>query len=56
MENKIDQDLLDELMNTPEIRETSTKLTPEELAWLKRLLISTGIYEQYVKERNGRRL
>lgn len=56
MKQKVDLAILNELMNSLEVRQAAEGMTRKERAYFKRLLISTGIYDQYLKERNGRRL
>jgi hypothetical protein len=56
MKQKVDLAILNELMNSPEVRKEAEGMSRKERVYFKRLLVSTGIYEQYVRERNGRRL
>ena len=56
MKRKVDQNILDELINTPEVQKAAENMTPEERVLFRQLLVTTGIYDRYVKERNGRRV
>ena len=48
---KIDPEIMDELLNTPEVKPLVQDMTPETLAWYKDMLVSMGIYNRYVEER-----
>ena len=56
MERKVDESILNELTKTPDVQKASAGMTPDERAWFRHLLVSTGIYDRYVEERNGRRV
>ena len=56
MKRKVDESILNELTNTPEVQKATAGMTPEERTWFRHLLISTGIYDRYVEEHNGRRV
>ena len=45
--------IMDELLSQPGIKENVAKMTPAELGLYKRLLVSQGIYAQYVLERGA---
>ena len=51
MKDQVDHVVLNELMNAPEVRKETEGMTRRERRYLKRLLVSTGIYERYVEER-----
>jgi hypothetical protein len=51
---KVDPTILAELLEQPGVKEHVEKMTPRELTWCKELLVSRGIYAQYVKERKER--
>lgn len=44
-------EIMDELLDTPAIREETSRMRPETLEWYKELLVSQGIYARYVRER-----
>lgn len=46
-----DEKIMNELLNQPSVRKKVAKMTPETLEWYKSLLVSSGIYARYVKER-----
>lgn len=48
---KVDPVILSELLAQDGIREQVAQMAPEEAEWLKELLVSQGMYAQYVKER-----
>lgn len=48
---KVNQKILNELLEQPGVKENVEKMTPVELSWYKALLVSQGIYANYVKER-----
>lgn len=48
---KVNEEIMAELLSQPGIKENVDKMTKKELAMYKRLLISNGIYAQYCKER-----
>lgn len=50
----VDPAIFEEFMNQPEVKESASKLSPSELEWFKELVVSEGLYEQYVKERENR--
>jgi hypothetical protein len=50
-ELEYDLDIMDEILKRPGIREPVAQLTPDELVWYKKLLITNGIYAAYCKER-----
>ena len=47
-----DQEIMNELLNQPGVKENVEKMKPEVLEWYKELLVGEGIYAKYVKERN----
>ena len=51
---EVDEKIMAELLEQPEIKRETAKMTPEMLAWYKDLLVSEGIYTRYVKEREGK--
>ena len=51
METKVDPEIMAELLEQPEVKKEIAGMTPEVLEWFKELLISEGIYQQYVRER-----
>jgi len=51
MKGQVDQVILNELMNAPEVRKETEGMTRREQRYFKQLLVSTGIYERYVEER-----
>jgi hypothetical protein len=48
---KIDEKIMEELLQQPGIKETVAEMNPETLAFYKELLVSQRIYARYVKER-----
>lgn len=50
-DKKINPEIMDELLNTPEVKPLVQDMTPETLAWYKDMLVSMGIYNRYLKER-----
>lgn len=51
METKqVDETILQELLERPEVKKEIEGLSPAMLAWYRDLLVSEGIYDQYVKE------
>lgn len=54
METKqVDETILQELLSTPEVKKDIEGLSPAMLAWYRDLLVSEGIYDRYVEEREG---
>jgi len=52
METKqVDETILQELLSTPEVKKDIEGLSPEAVAWYRDLLVSEGIYDQYVQAR-----
>ena len=51
---EVDPAIMAELLAQPGVREQVEQMTPDELDWYKELLVSEGIYKQYVKERKKR--
>jgi hypothetical protein len=51
---EVDPKIMAELLDKPDIRGKVKKMNPETLAWYKKLLVSGGIYAQYVKERKAK--
>lgn len=51
--NKVDETIMQELLDTPKVKAEVEKLSPEALEWYRELLVSEGIYDQYVKERKA---
>jgi len=49
--SKVDEKIMDELLNTPKVKAETQYMTPETLSWYRDLLVSEGIYDRYVKER-----
>ena len=47
----VDPKIMAELLQQPEIKKETANMSPEVLDWYKELLVSTGIYARYVKER-----
>ena len=47
---KVDEKIMAELLEQPEVKLEVAKMTPEVLALYKDLLVSEGIYQQYVRE------
>ena len=47
----VDEEIMNELLSKPEVRKNVMKMTPDELKYFKELLVSTGTYEKYLKER-----
>jgi len=43
--------IMQELLDTPKVKAEMAGLSPEARAWYLDLLVSEGIYDQYVKER-----
>ena len=50
---KTDEKILSELLEQPGVKENTAKMTPAELKLFKKLLVSQGIYAEYVKERKN---
>jgi len=48
---QIDETIMQELLDTPKVKEEIKGMSPDALAWYMELLVSEGIYAQYVKER-----
>jgi hypothetical protein len=48
---EVDPKIMAELLDKPDIRGKVKKMNPETLKWYKAMLVSQGIYAQYVKER-----
>ena len=46
-----DHEIMKELLEQPEVKESVKDMNPETLEWYKELLVSQGIYDRYVKER-----
>lgn len=53
MANKkmVDETIMQELLNTPKVKKEIERLSPDALVWYLELLVSEGIYDRYVKER-----
>lgn len=47
----VDPAIMAELLEQPDLKVQVAEMQPEELDWFKELLVSQGIYAQYVKER-----
>jgi hypothetical protein len=47
---KVDPKLMQALLDSPGVKENVVKMTPEELAWFKELLVKQGIYQRFVLE------
>lgn len=50
---QVDEAVLQELLNTPEVKKDIEGMSPDTLAWYRDLLVAEGIYDQYVKEREA---
>ena len=50
----VDPAIMAELLEQPDVRKFVKSMVPEELEWYKELLVSEGIYAQYVKDRKGK--
>lgn len=51
---KVDPEIMQSLLDEPEVRKHVERMTQGELELYKKLLVSQGIYSQYVKEQaNG---
>lgn len=48
----VDPDIMAELLEQPDVALFVEQMTPDELEWYKALLVSEGIYDRYVRERN----
>jgi hypothetical protein len=48
---KPDEAIMNELLSKPGVRKNVMKMTAGELEYFKKLLVSQGVYAQYVKER-----
>lgn len=48
---KVDEKIMAELLDQPDVKREIAGMTPEMLEWYKDLLVSEGIYTQYLKER-----
>jgi hypothetical protein len=46
-------EIMRELLDQESVKEYVDKMTPEELAFYKELLVSQGIYARYAKERKS---
>lgn len=51
-ETVIDDEIMEEILNKPEVKKETEGMTPSVLAWYKELLVSEGIYDRYVRERS----
>ena len=51
LQERVDPQVMQELLERPGIQEFVAKMTPEELAWYKDLLVKQGIYARYGRER-----
>lgn len=47
----IDPAIMAELLEQPDVKAQVAQMTPETLAWFKKLLVNQGIYAQYAVER-----
>jgi len=47
----VDPEIMAELLAQPDVAKEVAGMTPEALDWYKELLVSSGIYSRYVKER-----
>ena len=47
---KIDNEIMQKLLNEPGVKENVEKMTPDELKFYKKLLVDQGIYAKYVRE------
>lgn len=50
----VDEKIMAELLEQLEVKCETAKMSPKMLAWYKELLVSEGIYTQFVKEREGK--
>ena len=50
--SKVDEKIMDELLNTPKAKAETQHMTPETLSWYRDLLVTEGVYDRYVKERS----
>lgn len=50
----VDPEIMAELLAQPDVAKEVAGMSPETLKWYKELLVSSGIYTQYVKEREGK--
>lgn len=51
----VNKEIMQELLDHPDVKRNVEQMTPAELNLFKRLLIKNGIYDQYVKERERER-
>jgi len=51
---KVDPAIMAELLEQPSVKAQVESMTPDERAFFKELLVSQGIYAQYVKERKAK--
>ena len=50
MAEKVNEAMMAKLLQEPEVRKSVLKMTANELAFFKKLLVNRGIYARYVKE------
>ena len=48
----VDPDIMAELLEQPDVASYVEQMTADEVEWYKGLLVSEGIYDRYVRERN----
>ncbi len=51
---KVDPVIMAELLEQPDVKPFVKQMTDDERAWYEELLVSEGIYDRYVKEREQR--
>jgi hypothetical protein len=45
-----DEKMMQSLLDEPSVAEQAKKMTPQELALYKKMLVTSGVYAQYVTE------
>lgn len=51
----IDPVIMQDLLDSPGVKENVAQMTPEMLAYFKELLVSQGIYARFVIERKSKK-
>jgi hypothetical protein len=53
---KVDEKIMQELLDQPGIREKVAEMSPEMVEWFKELLVSQGIYIRFVSEKQDKQV
>lgn len=49
---KINKQIIDEICNQPSVKKSYDQMTDDEKKYFRKMLVTTGIYQKYLAERN----